>query len=155
MFATAISHIENVPAKIVSPKTNPSQPILNGKYLLLTRLGEGNTSKVYLGQTLESNQYVAIKIIRDDFLQKDAEGARKAVISEVLALQALKHKNIIKIFEYGDNGQVFKPTSGRTVGNLVYIVIEYVQGGLLLFDLCQLVGTNGGFGEECGRFLFS
>ena len=69
---------------------------------------------------------VAIKIIRDDFLQKDAEGARKAVISEVLALQALKHRNIIKIFEYGDNGQVFKPTSGRTVDNLVYIVIEYV-----------------------------
>lgn len=88
-------------------------------------------------------------------MQKDAEGARKAVISEVLALQALRHKNIIKIFEYGDNGQVFKPTSGRVVGNLVYIVIEYVQGGLLLFDLCQLVGTNGGFGEECGRFLFS
>jgi len=37
----------------------------------------------------------------------------------------------------------------------VYIVIEYVQGGVLLFDLCQLVGTNGGFGEESGRFLFS
>jgi serine/threonine protein kinase len=98
---------------------------------------------------------VAIKIIRDDFLQKDAEGARKAVTSEVQALQALKHKNIIKIFEYGDNGQVFKPSSGRTVGNLVYIIIEYVQGGVLLFDLCQLVGTNGGFGEECGRFLFT
>ena len=69
---------------------------------------------------------MAIKIIRDDFLQKDAEGAKKAVLSEVLALQAFKHKNIIKIFEYGDNGQVFKPSSGKTVGNLVYIVIEYV-----------------------------
>ena len=59
-------------------------------------------------------------------MQKDAEGARKAVISEVVALQALKHKNIIKIFEYGDNGQVYKPTTGRTVGNLVFIVLEYV-----------------------------
>jgi len=55
MFATATTHIENVSAKIVSAKTNPPQPILNGKYLLLNRLGEGNTSKVYLGQTLESN----------------------------------------------------------------------------------------------------
>ena len=30
-----------------------------------------------------------------------------------------------------------------------------MQGGVLLFDLCQLVGTNGGFGEDSGRFLFS
>jgi serine/threonine protein kinase len=88
-------------------------------------------------------------------MQKDPEGARKAVCSEVLALQALKHKNIIKIFEYGDNGEVFKPTSGRTVGNLVYMILEYVHGGVLLFDLCQLVGANGGFGEECGRYLFT
>jgi serine/threonine protein kinase len=35
------------------------------------------------------------------------------------------------------------------------MVLEYVKGGLLLFDLCQLVGSNGGFGEECGRVLFS
>ena len=59
-------------------------------------------------------------------MHKDSEGARKAVCSEVLALQALKHKNIIKIYEYGDKGEVFKPTSGRTVGNLVYMVLEYV-----------------------------
>lgn len=91
---------------------------------------------------------VAIKIIREEFIAKDPEGARKAVCSEVLALQSLKHNNIIKIFEYGDNGEVFKPTSGRTIGNLVYMVLEYVKDGLLLFDLCQLVGSNGGFGEE-------
>lgn len=50
---------------------------------------------------------------------------------------------------------MFKPTSGRTVDGLVYIVLEYVAGGLLLFDLCQNIGGASGFGEDCGRYLFS
>lgn len=133
-----------------------TQPVLNGKYALLNRLGEGNTSKVYLAQTLDhTQQLVAIKIIKDEFLQKDSAGARKAVLAEVSTLQALKqHSNIIKLLDYGDNGQVYKPTSGRTVDGLVFIVLEYVAGGLLLFDLCQNIGGAAGFGEDCGRYLF-
>jgi serine/threonine protein kinase len=133
-----------------------TQPVLNGKYALLNRLGEGNTSKVYLAQTLDhTQQLVAIKIIKDEFLQKDPVGARKAVLAEVGTLQALKqHSNIIKLLDYGDNGQVYKPTSGRTVDGLVFIVLEYVAGGLLLFDLCQNIGGSAGFGEEQGRYLF-
>jgi hypothetical protein len=38
------------------------------------------------------------------------------------------------MYEYGDAGQVVKP-SGRVIDNLVFIVMEFVQGGLL-FDLC-------------------
>lgn len=30
----------------------PSMPVLNGRYEMLTTLGEGNTSKVYLAATL-------------------------------------------------------------------------------------------------------
>ena len=42
-----------------------------------------------------------------------------------------------------------KKPSGREIKNLVYILLEYVTGGLL-FDLCQ---TIGGMGEEDGRFF--
>ena len=41
--------------------------------------------------------------------------------------------------------------SGREIGNLVYILLEFVTGGLL-FDLCQ---TLGGMGENGGRFFLS
>lgn len=41
--------------------------------------------------------------------------------------------------------------SGRKIENLVYILLEYVTGGLL-FDLCQ---SMGGMGEEYGRFFLS
>lgn len=83
---------------------------------------------MYLAQAIDhTQQLVAIKIIKDEFLQKDPSGARKAVLSEVVTLQALKqHTNIIKLLDYGDNGSVYKPSSGRTVDGLVYIVLEYV-----------------------------
>lgn len=52
------------------------------------------------------------------------------------------------MLDFGDAGQVVKP-SGRVISNLVFIVMEYVSGGLL-FDLCQ---TMGAMGEDAGRFF--
>lgn len=64
----------------------PSMPVLNGKYEMLSTLGEGNTSKVYLAQTTdEPKHYVAIKILRDEFLKRD-EDSRQAVVNEVVIL---------------------------------------------------------------------
>lgn len=45
---------------------------------------------------------------------------------------------------------MLKP-SGRQINNLVYIILEYVTGGLL-FDVCQ---TLGGMGEEGGKYFLS
>jgi len=72
------------------------------------------------------------------------------VEQEIQILQGLNHQNIIKILGYGSDGQVVKP-SGREIKNLVYIILEYVNGGLL-FDVCQ---TMGGMGETGGRFFLS
>ena len=63
-------------------------------------------------------------------------------------MKNLQHQGIISMYEYGDAGQVVKP-SGRVIENLVYIVMEFVQGGLL-FDLCQSMGAMG---EDAGRFF--
>jgi len=52
--------------------------------------------------------------------------------------------------DFGDAGQVVKP-SGRVISNLVFIIMEFVSGGLL-FDLCQ---TMGAMGEDAGRFFMS
>jgi len=54
------------------------------------------------------------------------------------------------MYEYGDAGKVVKP-SGRVIDNIVYIVMEFVQGGLL-FDLCQSMGAMG---EDAGRFFLT
>ena len=64
-------------------------------------------------------------------------------------MRGLDHKNINKIIGYGSDGKIIKP-SGREITNLVYIILEYVPGGLF-FDLCQ---AGGGMGEEAGRYFF-
>ena len=76
---------------------------------------------------------VAIKILRDEFLKRD-EQSILSVQNEITILKSLVHPGIIRMHECGDNGQVLKP-SGRVIPNLVYIMMEFVQGGLL-FDLC-------------------
>lgn len=109
-------------------------PIFNNEYEILSSLGEGNTSKVYLARSLKDpSKQVALKLLREEFLQRDADSI-KSVEQEIQILQGLKHGNIVNILGYGSDGHVKKP-SGREITNLVYILLEYVTGGLL-FDLC-------------------
>jgi serine/threonine protein kinase len=103
---------------------------------------------VYLGRLIDGNdQYAAIKILKEEFLNRDQDSI-VSVHNEITILKNLQHVGIINMYEYGDAGQVVKP-SGRVIDNLVYIVMEFVQGGLL-FDLCQ---TMGAMGEDAGRFF--
>ena len=122
-------------------------PIFNGEWEILSSLGEGNTSKVYMARNMNNKSTVALKLLREEFLQRDADSI-KSVEQEIQILQGLKHDNIVNIVGYGSDGTVLKP-SGRKIENLVFILLEYVAGGLL-FDLCQ---TMGGMGEDYGRFF--
>jgi serine/threonine protein kinase len=45
-----------------------SHGILNEKYQLLDLLGEGSTSRVYLGVRLEDNSFFAIKLFKAEFI---------------------------------------------------------------------------------------
>lgn len=123
-------------------------PIFNGTYEILKSLGEGNTSKVYLARSLANPAlHVALKILKDEFLKRDHDSIL-SVHNEITILKNLDHAGIIQMVDYGDAGRVVKP-SGRIIENLVFIIMEFVQGGLL-FDLCQ---TMGAMGEDAGRFF--
>ena len=81
----------------------------------------------------DPTQVVALKLMREEYLSKDAD-AIKTVENEIEILQGLKHESIVNILGYGSDGKVVKP-SGRVISNLVYIILEYVSGGLF-FDIC-------------------
>ncbi len=124
-------------------------PVLNKKYQLISTLGEGKTSKVYLAVDKDTKERFAIKILREKFTV-DNEECRKAVVNEVVALKSLQeHPNVIRIIEYGDDGEIVKPSKSK-IGNIVFIVLEFVEGGIL-FDVCQ---TLGGLGEDLSRYFF-
>lgn len=79
------------------------------------------------------NRYAALKIFREEFLIRDDQSI-KSVEKEIEILKGLSHKNMVDILQFGSDGYVKKP-SGKELFNLVYILLEYVSGGLL-FDLC-------------------
>ena len=62
----------------------------------------------------------------------------------------LDHPNIAKVHNFGKDGKYVK-TNGKAFENLLYIVLEYVAGGLL-FDICQ---TLEGVGEQGGKFFLT
>lgn len=112
-------------------------------------LGNGNTAKVYLARHIfDPTKKIAIKILRDEFLKGNNNTNTKLVEQEIQILSALHHRNIVKLIDYGSDGQIVK-CSGRVLSNLVYIALEYVEGGLM-FDLCK---QGGAMGEDVGRFF--
>ena len=70
-----------------------SYPILDKKYKLLSKLGSGATSEVYLGEDLNSNEKLAIKILKLD---------TKAYEKETEMLSNLHHKNILNLISKGE-----------------------------------------------------
>jgi serine/threonine protein kinase len=74
----------------------------------------------------------------------------KSVDTEIKVLKALDHNNVVKFYDYGVKGYITKP-NGKKITKIVYIVLEYVENGLL-FELCQ---TAGGMGEVAGRYLMN
>ena len=90
---------------------------------------------------------MAIKILKEEFLRRDNDSIL-SVHNEITILKNLQHSGIINMVDYGDSGQVVKP-SGRIIDHQAFIIMEFVQGGLL-FDLCQ---TMGAMGEDAGRFF--
>ena len=123
-------------------------PVFNHEYEIISTLGDGNTSKVYLLKSIkEPEKEYALKLISNEYLTRH-EDAFDSVKQEIKILQSIKHEHVIKCIGYGSNGVIKKP-SGRIVDNLIYILLEYVSGGLL-FDLCQ---NLGGSDEDSGRFF--
>ena len=125
-------------------------PIFNGRYHIEKQIGQGNTSKVYLGHAVDSQQQpakVAIKILKADYIMK-SESNLQSFKSEIAILKQMDHVNIIKLVSYGSDGYIVKP-SGRRLQDLVYLVMEFVDSHLL-FDVCK---SNQAMGEDVGRYF--
>ena len=93
--------------------------IIDNKYRLEIKIGEGGFSEVYLGTCLKTNEKVAIKKV--SLLQKSLKDERtfNKLKMEIELLQKLDHPNIVKYYD------VVKTNSHW------YIVMEYCNAGTL------------------------
>ncbi len=94
-----------------------SSKVLAGRYELFEKIGEGGMSVVYKAKDKLLNRYIAIKVLKPEFIkdQKFIESFRR----ESQAAASLSHPNIVNIFDVGQEG------------NIHYIVMELVEGRTL------------------------
>jgi len=98
--------------------------VLHGKYQIHKSVGEGGMGIVYLAQDLVLKRHVVIKAL----LSEDDPGLVAQSIQEREFLAALKHANIVAIYDFISEGQTG------------YIVMEYVNGETLYAIMKRLRG---------------
>ena len=92
-----------------------------GKYRLIRKLGQGATSTVYLGHDPFADREVAIKVIKQEFLDDPRMGKqhRRQLQNEAALAGKLVHPHIVATYDAVISDEVS------------YIVMEYVPGGTL------------------------
>ena len=127
--------------------------ILDQKYGLIKKIGEGSSGKVFLGYPLNNNKiekkFYSIKIFKSDKFNLEMFN------SEINLLESIKHENVLHISEYGKGNKI--KLNGKTK-EVYYIIMEYMEHGDLLkyiTNISSKPGENIGFGEHYGRLIFS
>ena len=95
---------------------------VGGRYRLISRLGSGGMSSVYLARHVMIDRLVAVKTLRRDLAQDPIQ--RDRFIREARAVNRINHENIVEITDFGE-----------TESGIVYLVMEYVPGEPLLAAL--------------------
>jgi eukaryotic-like serine/threonine-protein kinase len=91
--------------------------VLESRYQLVDKIGEGGMSVVWLARDRKLERDVAIKLLRS-FVAEDTTQSRR-FHREARALAALAHEHIVRIYDYvGSDEQSF-------------LVMEYIAGGNL------------------------
>src|SRR5258707_5163478 len=92
------------------------EPILDGRYQLEKRLGQGGMGVVFKGRHIFLKTQHAIKIILPDLVGNDPNLVTR-FRQEALAAPAIRHQNIIAVTDFG-----------VVRGTMPFLVMEFVQG---------------------------
>jgi serine/threonine-protein kinase len=96
--------------------TIAGEPVLEGKYQLELRLGQGGMGVVYKARHAYLKTQLAIKIILPDLVGNDPQLVTR-FRQEALAAAAIRHQNVVAVTDYGVIG-----------GSIPFLVMEYVEG---------------------------
>jgi hypothetical protein len=95
-----------------------------GQYELMERLRRGGMGTVYKAYQPSLDRYVAVKVL-STFLAQDPDFTGRFE-REARLIAKLDHPNILPVYDYGQEGE------------LIYIVMRYVEGGTLEDKLDRL-----------------
>ena len=93
-------------------------PAVIGRYQILDRIGQGGMGSLFLAWDPMLERQIAIKLLRDD-----NEELRERFAREARSVAKLRHRNIVTIFDVGEqDGQPFiamEYIQGQTMGDLI------------------------------------
>ena len=92
------------------------EPVLEGKYQLECRLGQGGMGVVYKARHAYLKTQLAIKVILPDLVGNDPQLVTR-FRQEALAAAAIRHQNVVSVTDYG-----------VIDGTVPFLVMEYVEG---------------------------
>ena len=88
--------------------------VLAGRYEILEKIGDGGMAVVYKARDRQLNRFVAIKILKKEFIADQT--FVENFIREAKAAASLLHPNIVTIHDAGKDRDIY------------YIVMEYIEG---------------------------
>ena len=106
---------DNAPPAPTTRRSAPADVRLDERYRIVRLLGEGGMGAVYLAEHVGLGKQVAVKVLHAEFTNRDDAIARFRREAQVAA--ALRHKNIIEVFDVGVSAR------GEP-----YLVMEYLEG---------------------------
>ena len=92
--------------------------LVDGKYKILNKVGQGGMSVVYLAMNEKANKQWAVKEVRKDGI-KDFEVVKQGLVAETDILKKLSHPNLPSIVDVIDTEDSF------------IIIMDYIQGNSL------------------------
>ena len=92
--------------------------LIDGKYRILSKVGQGGMSVVYLAINEKANKNWAVKEVRKDGI-KDFEIVKQGLVAETDILKKLKHPNLPSIVDVIDSDDSF------------IIIMDYIEGNSL------------------------
>ena len=93
---------------------NKPHGLLVGRYVLVERIGSGSMGRVYKAHHKMMDRYVALKIIAPEIVMNDRVVSRFQ--REMRLVGRLDHPNVVRAFD------------ADQINQILYIVMEYVQG---------------------------
>ena len=97
--------------------------IVDGKYKILNKIGQGGMSVVYLAMNEKANKQWAIKEVRKD-VSKDFEVIKQGLITETNLLKKLSHPNLPSIVDVIDTEDTFLIVMDYIEGNPLSVLLE-------------------------------
>lgn len=92
--------------------------LVDGKYKILNKVGQGGMSVVYLAMNEKANKQWAVKEVRKDGVL-DFEAVKQGLVAETDILKRLSHPNLPSIIDVIDTEESF------------IIIMDYIQGNSL------------------------